>query len=536
MGSQLLRMILAPATHRSRKRRFAKRVVLKKRSDDSTSQDLLSSKPREKTTKDLTKLKSRIKLVPDLFCETAEAIIVSRAGKVGKQKGGKHQSWYNLEFLAPEALAGTTSIDFSRDVQHWEPTEERDGGKQMSVSNVDHVASFESAEHTGTDSDDFLNEKFVEIQSWKDNDVFDELPFNESMKPLGTRWVLTVKPDGIRKARLVAKGFQDREVDSLIKDSPTCSKETFRIAVAVFASNNRWNTAKALDVKTAFLQGVPLKRDVYISPPKDMFPNSNFTWKLKKCVYGLADASRYWYDRVLHEFEALGGRRSTFDYALFLWKNDGCICTYVEDFWILGTSEFVEKVELNLSRIFHIGTVLSVPFNYLGLKIEQWDDRVILDLANPLGDLAEIEIPRDRILDKTNSINEQERCSLRSALGKLLWPAMQTRPDILFTAASMASKIPHATIFDLLNTNKLIRKVKHENTVLKFPRFNNNVDGSTQGGYLVFVVDNNTMESALIAWQGRKVKRVARSTLMAETFACIEGIDCSLLCAKTLDI
>ena len=399
-------------------------------------------------------------------------------------------------------------------------------------------------------SDDFLDEKFAEIQSWKDNDVFDELPFNESMKPLGTRWVLTVKPDGRRKARLVAKGFQDTEVDSLIKDSPTCSKETFRIAVAVFASNNKWNTAKALDVKTAFLQGVPLKRDVYISPPKDMFPNSNFTWKLKKCVYGLADASRYWYDRVLHEFEALGGRRSTFDYALFIWKNDGCICTHVDDFWILGTSEFVEKMELNLSRIFHIGTVLSVPFNYLGLKIEQWDDRVILDLANPLGDLAEIEIPRDRIQDKTNSINEQERYSLRSTLGKLLWPAMQTRPDILFTAASMASKIPHATIFDLLNTNKLIRRVKHENTVLKFPRFNNvsnlsifcftdasfnnNVDGSTQGGYLVFLVDNNTMDSALIAWQSRKLKRVARSTLMAETFACIEGIDCSLLCAKIL--
>ena len=225
-------------------------------------------------------------------------------------------------------------------------------------------------------------------------------------------------------------------------------------------------------------------------------------------------------------------------------KNDGCISTHVHNFWILGTSEFVEKMELDLSRIFHIGTV---PFTYLGLKIEQWEDRVILDLANPLGDLAEIEIPRDRIQDKTNSINEQERCNLKSTLGKLLWPAMQTRPDILLTAAS---KTPHATIFDLLKTNKLIRRLKHENTVLKFPRFNNvsnlsifyfteasfnnNVDSSTQGGYLVFLVDKNTMESALIAWQSRKLKRVARSTSMAETFACIEGIDYSLLCAKIL--
>ena len=190
---------------------------VEKRSDDSTSQDLLSSKPREKATKDFPKSKSRIKLVSDLFCETAEvcgeggSIVVSRAGKVGKQKAGKHQCWYNLEFLAPEALAGTTrSIDFSRDVQHWEPTEERDEGEQLSISNVDHVTLFESAEHAGTDSDDFLDEKFAEIHSWKNNDVFDELPFNESMKPLGTRWVLTVKPDGRRKARLVAKIFQDR--------------------------------------------------------------------------------------------------------------------------------------------------------------------------------------------------------------------------------------------------------------------------------------------------------------------------------------
>ena len=39
-----------------------------------------------------------------------------------------------------------------------------------------------------------------------------------------------------------------------------------------------------------------LKKTVYLRPPKEA--NTNKIWSLQKYVYGLADASRYWYLHV----------------------------------------------------------------------------------------------------------------------------------------------------------------------------------------------------------------------------------------------
>ena len=40
-------------------------------------------------------------------------------------------------------------------------------------------------------------------------------------------------------------------------------------------------------------------------------------WKLQKCVYGLADACRYWYLRVKEELIKLGANVSSVDPGLF---------------------------------------------------------------------------------------------------------------------------------------------------------------------------------------------------------------------------
>ena len=56
---------------------------------------------------------------------------------------------------------------------------------------------------------------------------------------------------------------------------------------------NNWNL-KSVDIKTAFLQGEFLKRDVYLNPPPEAPCDNNQIWKLNKRVYGLTDASLMW--------------------------------------------------------------------------------------------------------------------------------------------------------------------------------------------------------------------------------------------------
>ena len=73
----------------------------------------------------------------------------------------------------------------------------------------------------------------------------------------------------------------------------------------------------SLDIKCVFLQGYPIQTDLFVGPPKEVGA-IGCVWKLKKVVYGLSDASRAWYLRVVNELSELGGRVSTSDKALFL--------------------------------------------------------------------------------------------------------------------------------------------------------------------------------------------------------------------------
>ena len=52
-------------------------------------------------------------------------------------------------------------------------------------------------------------------------------------------------------------------------------------------------TIHSVDVKSAFLQGKEINRDVYVKPSQEA--ETDKLWKLKTTVYGLCDAPRVWY-------------------------------------------------------------------------------------------------------------------------------------------------------------------------------------------------------------------------------------------------
>ena len=137
--------------------------------------------------------------------------------------------------------------------------------------------------------------KEKEINSWISNEVF-EIVENKCQKYISMRWVITEKmKEGkvVTKARLVARGFEENTTN-LQKDSPTCSREAIRILITI-ASAMKWN-CHTIDIKSAYLQGNNIQRQIFLKPPKEY--DEGKLWKLKKTVYGLCDAARAWYLRV----------------------------------------------------------------------------------------------------------------------------------------------------------------------------------------------------------------------------------------------
>ena len=50
---------------------------------------------------------------------------------------------------------------------------------------------------------------------------------NKGQASISLRWAITQKDDNSVKARLVARGFEDPDIEKLVKDAPTCSKEVW---------------------------------------------------------------------------------------------------------------------------------------------------------------------------------------------------------------------------------------------------------------------------------------------------------------------
>ena len=125
-----------------------------------------------------------------------------------------------------------------------------------------------------------------ELQKLQLFDVYEETE-DHGQVCIGTRWVLTYKASSV-KAWLVAKGFQEKE--RVPSDSPTVAKTALRTLMALAASNC-WEVMTT-DIKSAFLQGKELDRDIFILPPKEANVSPGWIWRLKKTLYGLNDGSR----------------------------------------------------------------------------------------------------------------------------------------------------------------------------------------------------------------------------------------------------
>ena len=133
-------------------------------------------------------------------------------------------------------------------------------------------------------------------------------------------------------------------MNDIRKDSPTCGKDSLRLLLVIVASNE-W-TINSLDVKSAFLQGKDISRDLLILPPVEA--DTKKVWRLRKTVYGLTDASRTWYLKVREELLKTGVEVSMYDEAVFFWHDGdnlgGMLCCHVDDFFWGGNESFIKKV------------------------------------------------------------------------------------------------------------------------------------------------------------------------------------------------
>ena len=390
------------------------------------------------------------------------------------------------------------------------------------------------------------NNELKKLQDFNTYEIVDDI----GQKHITCTWVMTQKGDEAR-ARLTARGFQEEE--EIPSDSPTLQKANLRTVLAIAAAKE-W-TITATDIKSAFLQGSEMKRQVFVKPPKEAGMPGKL-WRLIKCLYGLRDASRQWYEKVAEKLEAAGFKRSVYDAGLFFLidkqgKLIGIVGLHVDDFISAGTLKFSQSIVPQVLSIFQVGKSETTSFLYTGFQISQGKQGITLDQTEYVDRIDIPILDAASLLDKERELEPKELTVYRMMVGSTNWVSRASRPDLCFDMVSLSTKFKGGRIQDLKDARKVLTNiVQNDASILlsnvgdlkeaelwlytdaSFGNLNEGVDST--GAYILLLVNTENGKCAPLDWKANKVKRVVTSTLAAETLSLYAGLDAAIAMREQL--
>jgi Reverse transcriptase (RNA-dependent DNA polymerase) len=404
----------------------------------------------------------------------------------------------------------------------------------------------------------WVNAMNVEMNALEKNETWEITDLPVGKKPVGCKWVYTVKYDAHGKierykARLVAKGYtQTYGIDFKETFSPVAKLNSVRVLLSL-ATNLDWPLHQ-FDVKNAFLHG-ELKEEIYmeIPPGYQSTTRANKVCKLKKALYGLKQSPRAWFGRFCQAMKGYGYVQSESDHTMFFKKNQGKIAVliiYVDDMIITGDDKSeIQNLEEKLSKEFEMKNLGGLKY-FLGIEVSRNKEGIylsqrkyILDLLTEVGllDCKPVDTPMvpnlklDAYSDHTpTNIERYQRL-----VGKLIYLS-HTRPDIAY-AVSIVSQFMHSPKEEHLEA--VIRILKYLKAApgkgitfrkklhLNIMAYSDAdwagcvMDRKSTAGYFTFVGGN------LVTWKSKKQNVVALSSAESEFRGMVKAI-CEMLWLK----
>ena len=285
------------------------------------------------------------------------------------------------------------------------------------------------------------------------------------------------------KARLVIGGHRDPDVHMLQTDAPTINRLSVLTLLQLVASKRAkegWS-ASAGDIEAAFLNGDPLKRELYLAQPRTglagLHPEQLL--RITKGVFGLPDSPRKWWRRlrgdmlgisIVHEGQKYKLLQSPLDACLFQLVKDsfdpadlkseepvGYVGVHVDDLLVAGGPVFSRLIQEALSNIFPVGEWLVDDFDYLGSHIKV-DDKGVFFSQEAYASSRLFEIPISTEQKDEDPATEEQRIDNQSLVGALSWLSSQSRPDLQCSVSLAQQLQSNPSVGDLRFSNQIARR------------------------------------------------------------------------------
>ena len=210
--------------------------------------------------------------------------------------------------------------------------------------------------------------------------------------------------------------------------------------------------AKIVDVEAAFLYG-KLKEEIYMECPQGMQDTTKDDVLLfTACIYGLVQAARQYYKKVVKILKEIGFTGGDVDPCLFCKQSDKGICfiaLYVDDNLLVGHPAAIDDAIRQMRKHDLILKIEDTLHDYLSCELKFSNDRskawlgqphLISNLEKTFG--TEVSSLRSYLTpgtpgmhqireeDPALRVSDEKHARYRSGVGMLLYLVKHSRPDI----------------------------------------------------------------------------------------------------------
>ena len=296
------------------------------------------------------------------------------------------------------------------------------GSKQVTARHLDFAPSWVLDEAFRKEHDSSWKGAYKEIPKC-------QVPRSANVITSHTVYKVKTQEDGSKdmKARIVPHGNRDNEKDNIRKDSSTAQLFVIRLLLSL-ATFLGFRIACA-DIKGAYLQSGPIRRDIYVRPPKEHRGPRGVLWKLLKLPYGIFEAGRQWQKTVeTWMFNEASLERVLGVSQLFV-KRDKygrvvlLVAKVTDDFLLGGSIDNMKAFLDNLKQRFIVGKIAVDQKMYFdGCEIAQdADGNIKMSMYRYLERVKLIEISRSRRKEGDAPVTPSELTQYRSLACTLMY-------------------------------------------------------------------------------------------------------------------
>ncbi|KAF8701274.1 Reverse transcriptase (RNA-dependent DNA polymerase), partial [Rhizoctonia solani] len=310
----------------------------------------------------------------------------------------------------------------------------------------------------GPDAEEWQKAMAKEVSTFKKMDTYNLTNLPPGHKAIGNAWVFTLKRNANGtparyKGQLVAQGFsQQPGIDFDETFAPVVRLDSIQLLLSI-ANQNDWDIQQ-LNVNSAYLHA-KVNKELYMQQIPYFEDSTNQVLKLKRSIYGLKQAGRMWNKLYNTKLKSLGYLPCLTDACVYkcMVNTEGELCisiiaTHVDNSIVITSRNHTESAIAKLLHKFNMQDLGNIH-HFLGIAIVQnrKSGTIHLNQKTYIENLAIIagldnaylaNTPISPTTQLTQYKGTKPKFNYGTYIGKLLYAALCTQPDIAYAVAHLA--------------------------------------------------------------------------------------------------